>query len=375
MLKAIVNAKIVNSDGIIDNQVVIFGKQINAIVPKDELARYSPEVTIDAKGAYLSAGFIDLHIHGNGGADVMDATPDALETIALNLTRSGTTSFLATTMSMSQDRIFRAIDNIVSCLSNTKGANVLGVHLEGPFLSLSQVGAQDKSALVPPQIEWIEKYHQYIKMITFAPEESYDFTREISRLYPDIVLSIGHSNASFKEAKKAFSCGVRHATHLGNAMSKWHHREPGVIGAVLDDDRVTCDMIADGLHLHDATLRLFWKIKQEKLALITDAIRATFMGDGEYDLGGQCVHVTNNTARLKNGALAGSVLKLNEALRKMSQIGDIAMPQLIASVTKVPAEILRLKNKGFIKSGADADMVLFDENFDILTTIVGGEIY
>lgn len=362
-------------DAIIDNSVVIFDKQIVAIVFNDELDRYKELQTIDANGAYLSAGFIDLHIHGNGGYDVMDATPKALETIAVNLTRSGTTSFLATTMSMSKEAIFCAIDNVVMSMSKTKGANIVGVHLEGPFLSPLQIGAQNKSYIISPQIEWIEKYHRYIKMITFAPEDASDFIEQVKSKYPHIILSIGHSNATYKEAKSAFAHGVSHATHLGNAMSSWHHREPGVVGAVLDTLEVTCDVIADGVHLHDATLRLFWKIKQDKMVLITDAMRASYMGDGEYDLGGQCVHVVAREARLASGALAGSVLKLNEALRKISEVCEISLPQAIASVTTVPAKLLNLKTKGAIKNGYDADMVLFDENFDILMTVVGGEIY
>ncbi len=372
MLSAIVNSKLIVADKIIEGKAVIFDKTIHAIVDADQLSKDLQ--IIDAGGAYLSAGFIDIHIHGSGGSDVMDATKEALETISESIVQDGTTSFLPTTMTMDLHSIESALDNIQSNASSVNGANILGAHLEGPFINPLKCGAQDKSHIIKADIGFIDKYSNIIKMITLAPEmEGSDaFIAYLKKHYPHIILSIGHSNATYEETMHALDLGIDHATHLGNAMSGMHHRVPGVIGAVLDSN-ITCDVIADRIHLHDATLRTFWHIKKEQLILITDAMRAGCMCDGSYSLGGQVVNVEKSKATLQNGQLAGSVLKLNEALRNMRDITSVSIPQALFCVTEAPAKKLGLK-KGRIKEGYDADMAIFDENFDILLTIVDGQI-
>ncbi|MBN2722384.1 MAG: N-acetylglucosamine-6-phosphate deacetylase [Campylobacterales bacterium] len=374
MLSAIVNAKIVLEDRIVEDYVVIFDQSIKDIVCKNESGKYADCYMIDAKGAYLSAGFIDLHIHGSGGADTMDASLDALQTISDTVLQTGTTSFLATTMTMSKDDIVNALVNIRDNARLVNGASILGVHMEGPFINPAQCGAQDKEFILAPSMEIIDEFAPFVKMITFAPEVAggMKFVENINAKYPHVILSIGHSNASYEEAKKSFDAGVSHATHLGNAMSGFHHRTPGVLGAVLDSD-ITCDVIADGIHTHKASLHIFWKQKKEKLILITDAMRAGCMKCGAYNLGGQEVMVANGKATLADGRLAGSVLKLNEALANMLEFTDMTLEEAIYSVTAAPARKLGIK-KGFIKAGYDADMVLFDEKLDILSTIVDGKI-
>ena len=372
MLSVIINSKLILDDKIIEGKVVIFDGKICSvtdahILPKDLCI-------IDANGAYLSPGFIDIHIHGSGGSDVMDATLDSLETISQSIVKTGTTSFLATTMTMDRQSIENALENVVQNRLALSGANVLGVHLEGPFISKAKCGAQDKKHIIKPDVSFIEQYSKIIKMITLAPEvEGADgFIGYLKKYHPQIVLSIGHSNATYEQTMESFDLGIEHATHLGNAMSGMHHRAPGVIGAVLDSD-ITCDVIADKIHLHDAALRAFWRIKKEKLILITDAMRAGCMREGSYTLGGQAVNVKDGKAELDNGQIAGSVLKFNEALKNMQEITDASLAQILHCVTKAPATKLGL-NKGSIEKGYDADMVLFDEKFDILLTIVGGEI-
>jgi N-acetylglucosamine-6-phosphate deacetylase len=223
-------------------------------------------------------------------------------------------------------------------------------------------------------MEIIDEFAPYIKMITLAPEIAggMEFVKEMNNKYPHIILSIGHSNASYEETKDSFTAGISHATHLSNAMSSFHHRSPGVLGAVLDSD-ITCDVIADSIHTHKASLRIFWKQKKDKLILITDAMRAGCMKCGTYSLGGQAVTVTNGKATLADGKLAGSVLRLNDALANMIKFTDMTLVEAIYSVTTAPAKKLGIK-KGVIKAGYDADIVLFDEKLDILSTIVGGEI-
>ena len=328
---------------------------------------------IDAKGAYVSAGFIDLHIHGSGGADVMDATAESLELISCILPSTGTTSFLATTMTMSPNAIDNALQNIQHYSSNVTGANILGVHLEGPFLNTSKHGAQDKDYIQAPNFSLIENYMDSIKMITLAPEvkESENFVKKLSKEYPYVILSIGHSAASYEESVQSFNWGISHATHLFNAMNPYHHRKPGIAGAVFDAD-VTCDIIADMVHTHASTLELVHKIKKEKLILITDAMRAGCMKCGTYDLGGRVVEVSDGKALLDDGTLAGSVLKMNEALYNMTTHTSMTLIEAVHAVTKLPARKLNV-NKGELKVGFDADIVMFDENFSIKKTIILGK--
>ncbi len=371
---AIINAKLIVDKDIVEDKILLFDTKIIGIV-EDILLSDSDEVEIiDAKGAYVSAGFIDLHIHGSAGADVMDATPEALETISNVLLTTGTTSFLATTMTMSPTDIDNALQNIQQHANNVTGATILGVHLEGPFLNREKHGAQDKVYIQAPNFSLIEKYMDSVKMITLAPEVqgSEDFVKMLSQKYPNVILSIGHSSASYTEAKESFSWGVSHATHLFNAMNPYHHREPGIVGAVFDSD-VTCDVIADLVHSHPSTLQLVHTMKKEKLILITDAMRAGCMKCGSYDLGGQQVKVAEGKALLADGTLAGSVLKMNEALANMVKHTSMTLVEAVYAVTQAPAQKLGIQ-KGALKVGYDADIVMFDENFSIHMSLVNGII-
>jgi N-acetylglucosamine-6-phosphate deacetylase len=370
-IKAIINAKLIIGHEIIEGRTVLFDRTIVAVENGVDLDNIE---VIDADGAYLSPGFIDIHIHGSGGADVMDATPEALERLSVSLLQTGTTSFLATTMTMSQSRIDAALNNIALHGSRTGGAEILGVHLEGPFINPEKHGAQDTAYIQSPSIALIEPYMDIIKMITVAPEVqgAESFIRYIREVSPHVVLSIGHSSARYDEAKESFSWGISHATHLFNAMTPLHHREPGIPGAVFDSD-VTCDVIADLIHLHPSVLAMVQKQKQGKLILITDAIRAGCMQCGRYDLGGQSVTVKEGKATLDDGTLAGSVLQMNRALANMVIHTAWDIPHAVESVTLLPARKLGL-NKGILQEGYDADMVLFDKDFSIISTIVAGKV-
>ena len=370
-MKAITHAKILLNDRFIEGKILLFDHQIIDIVDKIDMNEVD---IIDANGAYVSAGFIDLHIHGNGGADVMDATPDTLETISSTLLQTGTTSFLATTMTMSDQDIDKALQNIQLHASKVTGANILGIHLEGPFINASKHGAQDKEYVQTANLALIENYLAEIKMITLAPEieGSEHFVKLLTKEFPDIILSIGHSDASYEKTKESFAWGISHATHLFNAMNPYHHRKPGIVGAVFDSD-MTCDIIADLVHTHPSVLELVQRIKKEKLILITDAMRAGCMKCGTYDLGGRRVEVNDGKAVLEDGTLAGSVLKMNDALANMKAHTSMDIVEIVNSATKIPAGKLGI-NKGELKKGYDADIVIFDENFSIISTIVGGEV-
>lgn len=370
-MKAIINAKIFLDDDIIEGKTLLFD---NKIVNITDGTDFEGIEIIDANGAYLSAGFIDLHIHGNGGADVMDATQEALEMISSTLLQTGTTSFLATTMTMSEQDIDKALQNVKLHANGVTGANILGIHLEGPFINASRHGAQDQAYVQSPNLELIENYLQAIKMITLAPEVQggEDFVKRLTKEYPHIILSIGHSDASYEESQTSFTWGISHATHLFNAMTPYHHRKPGIVGAVFDSD-VTCDIIADLVHTHPSVLELVQKMKKEKLILITDAMRAGCMKCGTYDLGGRRVEVDEGKAVLEDGTLAGSVLKMNEALFNMRRYTSMDLVEIVNAVTKLPARKLGV-NKGELREGYDADMVIFDESFSIISTIVNGEV-
>jgi len=370
-IKAIINAKLILDDSIIENKTLIFDKKIIKISNSINLENCE---VIDAEGHYVSAGFIDLHIHGSGGADAMDATPEALETISSTVLQTGTTSFLATTMTMSTEDIDNALQNIQKHKENVSGAEILGIHLEGPFINVSKHGAQDKKYVQKPNMELIENYINDIRMITIAPEVDggEDFVKHLTKKYPHIILSIGHSDANYEKSKESFSWGISHATHLFNAMNTYHHRTPGIVGAVFDSD-ITCDIIPDLVHTHPSALEITYKMKKDKLILITDAMRAGCMKCGSYDLGGQTVKVSDGKATLKNGTLAGSVLKLNEALLNMTKHTSMTRIEALNAVTKIPAQKLGVK-KGQLKEGYDADIAIFDEDFSIISTIVAGEV-
>ena len=370
-MKSIVNAKIVTQKEVLEGYVLTFDKEIVSLsqeVPKNV------EI-IDAKGLYLSAGFIDIHIHGSNGYDVMDATKEALEGIAKSILKTGTTSFLATTMTMSQEEIIKALQNVQTFRQQEGGARLLGVHLEGPFINPIKHGAQDPKYIQKPNMELIEPFMEIIKIITIAPEVEggREFTEYIKKYFPSILLSIGHSNASYHEAKESFSWGVSHSTHLFNAMNPLHHREPAVVGAVLETDEVSCDIIADLIHIHPSFFKLLYRLKKEQLILITDAMRAGCMKCGISEIGGQKVIVKDGEARLEDGTLAGSVLKLNEALNNFYEHTEITLPELISMVTSIPAKKLGL-NMGVLEKGYKADFVLFDEGFYIKLVIVDGVV-
>ena len=371
-IKALINARVIIGETVHDNVTILFDKTIQAV---DRDVNTQGCDIVDAKGAYVSAGFIDIHIHGSGGADVMDATPKALETISQTLVQTGTTSFLATTMTMAQEKIDEAINAVREYKEGLSGAQILGVHLEGPFINPARQGAQDAKFVQKPLLSSIEKHMDLIKMITLAPEAegAEAFICEVGKKYPNVLLSIGHSDATYDEARESFKFGVRHATHLFNAMPPLKHREPGIVGAVFDDARISCDIIADLVHLHPAILRMVWKQKQRNLLLITDAMRAGCMRNGCYDLGGQQVYVADGEARLADGTLAGSVLKMNEAVRNMIEHTSMTLPQAVRSVTQLPAHRLHLEKKGKLEAGFDADMVIFDEGLGIIATFVAGE--
>ena len=374
---SIVNGRIITGEEILE------GKSLN--IEDDKIQSITCGVPgnstiIDAKGNFVSPGFIDIHIHGAGGSDTMDATFDSINTISKTIAQRGVTSFVPTTMSAHADDIKRAIKNIRFCMKNcTDGANVLGAHLEGPFLSEDAKGAHDINYLKSPDIDFfvslVEDDFSIIKTITIAPEiyGAIDFIRFITG--HGIIASIGHSYGSYDDIMKGIGSGASHSTHLYNAMRGFSHREPGVVGAIFDS-RITTEFIADGIHIHFAAIRTALAVKgYQNCALVTDAMKACCMQDGVYALGGQDVFVADGAARLADGTLAGSMLTLDIAVRNIMRNTSLNIMEAVSMATSVPARIIKVNDtKGHLKPGYDADIIVFDPDINVMTTIVGGRV-
>jgi len=385
-IKAIINGKLIMSDKIIKNSVIIFDSFIIDIVNEDNFLLYKKNYEekhkeeiqiIDAKGRYVSPGFIDIHIHGSGGYDTMDATSKALDVISTTIVKNGVTAYLPTTMTSDMDSIYKALEVARQAMKlETKGAKILGVHMEGPFINEKYKGAQKDDNIIRPNYDIIKDYIDIIKIITFAPEkdENHSFIKKVKN-NSEITLSIGHSDASFEEAMSAIKDGVSHVTHTFNAMTPLNHRKPGIVGAIFTSD-ITCELIADLIHIHPAIFNiLINEVHKDKMVLITDSMRAGSMKSGMYELGGQKVIVKNGAAKLENGTLAGSVLTLNKAVFNMLGHSDLEIYEVVAMATLNPAKVIKMDNiKGSLKNGYDADLVIFDENIDVFFTIVEGKI-
>ena len=372
-MKCLINGKIILKNQILENKVLVFDEKIIDIadsVPKD------CEV-IDADGKYISPGLIDIHIHGNMGKDTMDSTDESIETISKSIMRHGVTSFLPTTMTMDKEHVYDALE-VIKKAKNRKleGAQVLGAHLEGPFINENYKGAQNEKFIINSKYEFIKEYKDVRKVITYAPEKviDFDFTREIKRC-TDIVLSIGHSNANYDQAKEAINLGVTNVTHMFNAMTGLNHRDPGVVGAALTTN-VYSELIADTIHINKDLFQFILNNKgKERLILITDSIEAGGLEDGNYSLGGQKVIVKGNEARLENGALAGSVLSLNKMVFNFLDNTNLKVNEAINLASLNPATSLGINDKkGSLEIGKDADIAVFDENLDCKMTLCLGDV-
>ncbi|MEG0383335.1 MAG: N-acetylglucosamine-6-phosphate deacetylase [Solibacillus sp.] len=332
--------------------------------------------TIDCQqqSLFLLPGFIDIHIHGANGFDVMDSTQQALEGIANHLVKEGVTSFLATTMTQSNENIEASLVNVKNYVDHFEGAELLGVHVEGPFLSVKRAGAQPVEFMQPPSISLLERWHElsggFIKIMTIAPEleDGLAFVKQLRNL--NIIASMGHTDATMDEVQTAVEAGVTQATHLFNQMRPFHHREPGVVGAALQEDDVFVELIVDFIHSHPKAVNLVYKVKGAKqIILITDAMRAKGLPYGEYDLGGQTVHVEEDGARLEDGALAGSVLTMEQAVKNMKAVTNCSLEEIVAMTSTNVARQLQATTKGRIAVGYDADFVLIDSNLTVHKTI------
>jgi len=330
-------------------------------------------------GATLAPGYIDLHVHGGGG-DQVGPDPHGVAGVARFHARHGTTALLATTVPAPEDELLATVRAVAAAARRAEpdAARVLGCHLEGPFVSPERPGALDVRHLRAPDPALLHRFLDAgagsVQCVVIAPELPGALQLISEAADEGVVVSVGHSDATHAEALAGFDCGARAATHLFNAMRPLHHREPGIAGAALTAPRVTAELIADGVHLHPATLRLAHAAKgPHRLTLITDAMQAAGLPDGEYALGGRPIAVRGGEARTAEGSLAGSTLTMDRAVRVAVEEAGIPLPDALAMASATPAEVLGLAGvKGRIAAGADADLVVLDEELRAIGTMVAG---
>lgn len=334
-------------------------------------------------GYSVVPGMIDIHIHGVNGADTMDATREALDTMTGTLPKEGTTSFLATTMTEASGAIEKALKATADYMSNHQRfgqAEILGLHLEGPFINQDKAGAQPLNRIQKPNVEVFKNWHalsgENIKLVTLAPEldDEYELIRYLKE--NGIVASVGHSSASYDQVGEAIDAGLSHVTHLFNQMSGLHHREPGIVGASFLRKELMVELISDGIHVRPEAVQLaFDQITDDRLILITDSMRAKCLKNGQYDLGGQMVTVKDGKALLDEDTLAGSVLKMRDAFTNIQEFTTGDMRSAIKMTAENPARQLNVfDRKGSLAPRKDADIVILDENKDVYTTICKGII-
>lgn len=337
--------------------------------------------TIDAKGRIVCPGFMDIHLQGAGGCDFLDGTPEAIEKISQTLASVGTTSYLATTVFKNGSN--NHISNIVKgCGLRVKdyGAECLGIHLEGPFVNKGKKGMIREDGIRGCSLSYLNKIIKLtdgkLKMMTIAPELK-GAIGAIKKLRKEkIIASFGHSDASIEQAKEGIKAGITHATHIFNAMRSIHHRDPGPLPALLTDDKVSIQLIADGVHVHPEIIKLILKLKGVKnICLITDSMSSMGLRDGKYTYDGWNYESKNGACRYRDGTLIGTALPLNKMVKRMMEFTGISLPDALKMVTINPAKVLGIDNrKGSIGEGKDADLVIMDKDLNVDMTIVGGEV-
>ena len=366
----LVNAAYLDQDfRLVRGDLEIEGGRIRQVGEK--LSWSQNDLVVDCQGYTIVPGFVDVHIHGCAGADTCDGKRESIDAMAEFLLTKGVTSFCPTTMTVDRAEIEAALLAAKACVDQPgPGARVVGVNMEGPFIAAARKGAQKEEAILPPDPELFRHFQELsggiVRLVDIAPEQpgGLAFIREVKDL---CAVSIAHTTANYDQAKESFDAGITHATHLFNAMSGLHHRDPGVVGAVFDDSRVYAELICDGFHIHPAALRTAFQVLGDRALVISDSMRANGMPEGEpFDLGGQMVTVREGKATLADGTIAGSVSNLHQEVKNLVSFG-IPLEQAVKAASLIPARSIGLEEEiGSIAPGKRADLVVLDENLNIV---------
>ncbi|PYI55777.1 N-acetylglucosamine-6-phosphate deacetylase [Paenibacillus flagellatus] len=333
---------------------------------------------IDGGGRLLIPGMIDVHIHGANGYDMMDGTERSVEAVSEACASAGCTSFLATSVSSTLDDLLAMIGAVANVTGREPGARIAGIHAEGPYLNVKRKGMQNEAYLRHPDLDEmkrvIEQAGGRLKMVTVAPELPGGMDMVAFLHEQGIVVALAHSDADYDQATEAFRLGASHVTHCFNGMRPIHHRDPGLVAAAFEQPHVSLQAIVDNVHLHPAIVRLMHRVKgPEGVVLITDALQAMGLGDGTYRFGGHDVTVSGGVATLKDGTLASSTVTMNQALKYTVEAG-IPLHDAVTMASRTPADLLGLPRKGRIAPGADADVALLDDRFEVEWTMIEGRI-
>jgi len=376
-MKAIINGTVYTPDQIIaGGMVLIEGKRIKAVGRADALEVPSGAEVIRAQGLSVVPGFIDLHIHGLMGHDAMGP---GLAQVIRDLPAFGVTAFLGTTLTLPREEVFAGLKQMATVLADPPpGARCLGIHLEGPHLAPTRPGMATRDWFEPLAWEGFQALQAaasgHIRMLTFAPEVGQAMGCIPRLIEAGVVPVIGHSDATFDQVAEAVRLGLGHATHTFNAMGPFHHREPGVVGAVMYFDQIVAQLVADGVHVHPAVMAILLRVKGvERVALVSDASPLAGLPEGEYEWGHKPVLVRDGSCRLADGTIAGAHALLDAGVRNLVRLVGLPLEQALVTATRVPAGVLGLR-KGQLAPGYDADVVLLDGDYRPAFTMVEGEV-
>jgi len=378
MVTILKGGKIITPDTTLENKSLIIKDRKIMGIQSGDINPSPGDRVIDARGYWISPGLIDVHVHGAMGFDTMDATPEALHKMGSFFAEHGVTSYLPTTMTETPEAILKSITNVANCAQSDEAAQHLGVHVEGPYFNPAHKGAQPEYNLRdadPSEYEsWLDT--GVVKLVTIAPERSGSMAFIDRGIAGGVEFSVAHSGANYERVIESADHGLRQATHTFNGMLGLHHRRPGTVGAVLTDDRIYAQVICDGIHVHPAIIDLVVRAKgSHRTILITDAIMATGLVDGEYELGGEKIIVKEGISRTVAGSLAGSTLTLDAAIRNLIAFTPLSFEEVLPMATSVPAKAMNWYGyKGVIRPGADADITIFDHELNVQLTMAAGRI-
>ncbi len=372
--------KLITPSGVLSGHgLVVQEERISAVQPEKNLELKPSDQIYQLEGQWIAPGMIDLHVHGGLGADTMDCSQEAWDRICRFFASRGVTSFLLTTGAASRKTIDELIETFQGYHSPQDGAVPLGIHLEGPYLSPQKRGVQPEEHLRNPNLEEYQPWFEsgLVKLMTAAPELPGALEMIQAGRKQGVFFAAGHTTASYQGLLEAADAGLNQISHTFNAMESLLHRRPGVLGAALSEDRIYAQIIPDGVHVHPAVVKILIRAKGPgRTILITDAMRGAGLGDGRYELLGQEIEVVGGEARTREGALAGSTLTLDQGLRNVLQFSGVTLSQGIAMASDTPARALDLyPERGALKAGSRADLVILDEDFQVTSVIIGGRMF